>query len=84
MLQTIAAAQRGPDALSYLDPVLRAATWSFERTEIDVERKLAAVARYGSQTRAFGGLAGIARATRALVAWWGGEPLWRAIPTTSR
>jgi LmbE family N-acetylglucosaminyl deacetylase len=82
VLETIAAARRGPDAAHYLDPRLRDARWTVERSPIspiDERRKLAAIAAYASQTRAFGGLAGIARATRAYHAWWGGaEPLWRA------
>ncbi len=79
VLQTIATAGRGPDALRFLAPELRGATWTVERSPIDEPRKLAAIACYASQTRAFGGLAGIDRATRAYHAWWGGaEPLWRA------
>ena len=79
VLQTVAAAGRGPEALRFLAPELRGATWTVECSPIDVTRKLAAIACYASQTRAFGGLAGIARATRAYHRWWGeAEPLWRA------
>jgi LmbE family N-acetylglucosaminyl deacetylase len=79
VLQTIAAARRGPDVERFLDPALRDATWTVERSAIDLDRKLAAIACYASQTRAFGGLAGIDRALRAYHAWWGNaEPLWRA------
>ena len=81
VLQTIAAARRGPEVEHFLDPVLRGAIWTVEHSAIHEDRKLAAIACYASQTRAFGGFAGIARATRAFHAWWGGaEPLWRAAP----
>ena len=39
--------------------MLRGATWEVERSAIDEPKKLAAIACYGSQTRAFGGLVGI-------------------------
>jgi LmbE family N-acetylglucosaminyl deacetylase len=77
VLQTIAAARRGPDVESFLAPELRGASWSVERVPIDVPKKLAAIACYASQTRAFGGLSGIDRALRVYHAWWGGEPIWR-------
>ena len=81
VLQTIAAAASGPDVLGYLAPPLRDARWTVERSPMAAHeaRKLDAIACYASQTRAFGGRAGIARALHAYHAWWGGaEPLWRA------
>ena len=85
VLRAIAATSRGPDAERFLAPELRGATWSVERSPIDEPRKLAAIACYASQTRAFGGLAGIERATRAYHAWWGdAEPLWRAAQPGAR
>ena len=81
IMRTIAAGRRGPPVDHFLAPPLRAAQWTVVPTDIrgHEDRKLAAIACYRSQTRAFGGLAGIARATRAFHAWWGGaEPLWRA------
>lgn len=80
LLRTIAAARRGPPVETLLDPVLRGAVWELESSPIDEDRKLAAIACYASQARAFGGFAGIERAIRAYHAWWGGaEPLWHAV-----
>jgi LmbE family N-acetylglucosaminyl deacetylase len=80
ILRSIGLARRGPDVTSYLAPPLRDATWTVEVSNIGPheEHKLDAIACYVSQTRAFGGFAGIARAIRAYHTWWGGEPLWRA------
>ena len=79
VMRTIAAAGRGPEVLRYLAPELRGATWSVECSPSDAAKQLAAIACYGSQTHAFGGLAGIAHAIAAYHAWWGdAEPLWRA------
>jgi LmbE family N-acetylglucosaminyl deacetylase len=80
VLQTIAAARRGPDVLGYLAPPLRDARWAVERSPMAAyeARKLDAIRCYASQTRAFGGRAGITRALHAYHVWWGGaEPLWR-------
>jgi LmbE family N-acetylglucosaminyl deacetylase len=80
ILRAISAATRGPSAETFLAPPLRDARWSVTVTDVRAseERGLAAVACYRSQTRAFGGFSGIARATRQFHRWWGGEPLWRA------
>lgn len=78
ILRMIAEARGGPDVTALLDPALRDATWTVKASPIDERAKLAAIAAYPSQTAAFGGLDGIARAVRAYDAWWGGEPLWRA------
>ena len=80
VLSVIAAARRGPDVETYLAPALRDVTWTLTTTNVrgHEQRQLDAIARYPSQTRAFGGLAGISRAIRASHAWWGhAEPLWR-------
>ncbi|MDX2086733.1 MAG: PIG-L family deacetylase [Kofleriaceae bacterium] len=80
VLRTIALARRGPPIETYLDPLLRHARWAAATADIQhtEQRKLAAVKCYASQTRAFGGYAGIVRALRAYHAWWGrAEPLWR-------
>ena len=69
---------RGPSVDTFLAPALRDARWHVTTSDVRAheERKLAAIACYRSQTRAFGGLSGIARATRHYHAWWGGaEPL---------
>ena len=75
ILKTIGAAIRGPAVETFLDPRLRDATWVTTVTPLGRHEatKLAAIACYASQTRAFGGLAGIDRALRAYHAWWGGE-----------
>jgi LmbE family N-acetylglucosaminyl deacetylase len=83
ILRAIAAARRGPPVETFLVTPLRTAGWTVTPTPVAAteERKLAAIACYASQTRAFGGMAGIARATRAYHRWWGdAEPLWRATP----
>lgn len=80
ILRTIALARRGPPIETYLHPALHHARWAFATSSIhDHEhRKLEAIRCYGSQTRAFGGFEGIARALRTYHAWWGrAEPLWR-------
>lgn len=81
ILRRIARAAKGPAVDRYLVPALRQARWCVTRSDVrqTEERQLAAIECYGSQTRAFGGLAGIAHAIRAFHAWWGGaEPLWHA------
>ncbi len=81
IMNTIAAARRGPDVETVLTPALQGRRWSVERTSLigHEATKLEAIAQYPSQTRAFGGLAGIERAVRAYDTWWGvAEPLWRA------
>lgn len=80
ILNTIAAARRGPEVETFLSPALRAATWTLTTTNVrgHEQRQVDAIARYASQARAFGGIDGIARAIRAAHAWWGhAEPLWR-------
>jgi LmbE family N-acetylglucosaminyl deacetylase len=81
ILRAISLAARGPTAMQLLAPPLRDARWTVTSSSIreHEHRKLAAIACYRSQTRAFGGLAGISRALRSYHSWWGGaEPLWRA------
>lgn len=77
ILKTIATRIGGPPVETFLDPALRDARWTCEVSPIDERSQLAAIACYASQTRAFGGLAGIDRALRAYHRWYGGEPLWR-------
>jgi LmbE family N-acetylglucosaminyl deacetylase len=80
-LNCIALARRGPEVTSLLTPALRDARWTVTTSDVRATEsaQLAAIACYSSQTRAFGGFRGIARATRGYHAWWGGaEPLWRA------
>lgn len=80
ILSWIAAARRGPDVETFLVPALRDAAWTLTTTNVrgHEQRQLDAITRYRSQTRAFGGGEGIARAIRASHTWWGhAEPLWR-------
>ncbi len=81
VLGAIAAGRRGPPLESLLAERWATATWSVEPQVIGPHEpaKLEAIACYGSQTKAFGGFAGISRALRAYHRFWGGaEPLWRA------
>ncbi|MBA3451842.1 MAG: PIG-L family deacetylase [Deltaproteobacteria bacterium] len=80
ILSTIAAARRGPEVETFLLAALRTADWTLTTTNVrgHEQRQLDAIARYPSQTRAFGGFPGIEKAIRASHAWWGhAEPLWR-------
>ncbi|MGE0869226.1 MAG: PIG-L deacetylase family protein [Kofleriaceae bacterium] len=81
ILGAVAAGRRGPPIDQLLSARWRKARWTVEPQDItDHEAaKLAAIQRYPSQTKAFGGYAGIARALVAYHRFWGGaEPLWRA------
>ena len=77
------ARSRGPSVDTFLAPALRDARWHADDLRRARATRSASSPRsrvIRSQTRAFGGLAGIARAiARATHAWWGrAEPLWRA------
>lgn len=81
ILRRIARAAKGPAIDRYLVPALRQARWTVTRSDVRATeaQQVAAIECYGSQTRAFGGLAGVVQAIRAFHAWWGGaEPLWHA------
>jgi LmbE family N-acetylglucosaminyl deacetylase len=80
LLAAAAHARHGPPVDTYLAPAWQAARWRAEVSPIAGQeaRKLDAVARYGSQVRAFGGMGGVARTLRAYHRRCGGEPLWRA------
>jgi LmbE family N-acetylglucosaminyl deacetylase len=78
ILGAIALSRRGPAVTTLMPSEIARARWSPEPTTIDEPRKLAAIARYSSQTMAFGGMTGVAASLRAYHAWWQGEPLWRA------
>lgn len=82
LLLLVGLAARGPGIENYL-PEAGRLDWTCEPSPIsaaDEERKLAAVAEYGSQVLAFGGLdrvrAVLQRAHRML----GGEPIWSCRP----
>jgi LmbE family N-acetylglucosaminyl deacetylase len=79
LLGTIAASRRGPPIEDYLADHWRTGAWTCTPSPIAAyeQSKLAAIACYGSQTRAFGGIDGLSRALRAYHAWWGrAEPLY--------
>ncbi len=80
VLRAIAAARRGPPLEALWPPALQAASWRLSTVAITEheQHKLDAIARYPSQTKAFGGVAAISRALRTYHAFWGGaEPFWQ-------
>lgn len=79
ILRTISSRISGPPVETFLDPQLRTGRWVVNVPPgADEAAQLRAIACYASQTRAFGGLAGIGRALRTFHRWWGGgEPVWR-------
>ncbi|HEY1556892.1 MAG TPA: PIG-L family deacetylase [Kofleriaceae bacterium] len=86
LLQLVAVSARGPGIDDYL-PEAATLEWSCAPAALaaaDEDRKLAAVAEYRSQVKAFGGeprvRAFMRRGHRAL----GGEPLWRCRPGRPR
>lgn len=85
LLQLVAVSARGPKLDDYLPEVARL-EWTCTPAPVappDEDRKLAAVAEYGSQVKAFGGVdrvrAFMRRGHKAL----GGEPLWACRPGRS-
>ena len=79
VLRTIAAARRGPALDALWPPALQTASWRLHTVAIkDYEQqKLDAIARYPSQTKAFGGVTAISRALRTYHAFWdSAEPFW--------
>jgi LmbE family N-acetylglucosaminyl deacetylase len=79
LLRVVAHAARGPGLEAYV-PALRARDWSCAPEPVDrfEDTKLAAIAEYGSQVAAFGGMARLAAFVRRGHAVTGGEPIWRA------
>ena len=80
VLRTISTRIGGPPVETFLDPALRNATWTMLGDPLGPheQTKLDAIACYASQTKAFGGLAGIDRALRAYHRLFRGcEPQWR-------
>jgi LmbE family N-acetylglucosaminyl deacetylase len=82
LLGLVAASMRGPNIDAYL-PAAAALTWSCEAVAVDgfEDAKLAAIAEYGSQVTAFGGMARLAPFLRRAHRLLGGEPIWRARDT---
>ncbi|MBL9016663.1 MAG: PIG-L family deacetylase [Myxococcales bacterium] len=85
ILKTIGSRISGPPVETLLDPELRTGSWLVNVPPgADEAAQLRALAHYASQTRAFGGLGGIARALRTYHRFWGGgEPVWRVRPPAS-
>jgi len=80
ILKTIGARIAGPPVEMFLAPALARAEWTSTSAPVSAsaeQQQLAAIACYRSQTRAFGGLAGVDRALRAYHALFRGEPCWR-------
>jgi hypothetical protein len=79
-LRVVAMSARGPEIEDYL-PEIAAMPWSCTPrplAEADETRKLAAIAEYGSQVRAFGGIARVRAFVRRAHRVLGGEPIWSA------
>ena len=77
-----AMASRGPQLEKYA-PEVEQLQWSWTAAPVhgdDERRKLAAVAEYVSQVKAFGGLGAVSAFTMRAHAVLGGEPLWQARP----
>ncbi len=78
LLRLVALARRGPAIEQYLPEAART-DWTCTPHPVaaaDEERKLAAIAEYASQVRAFGGVARVRRFVRRAHRVLGGEPIW--------
>ena len=86
LLRLVALAAKGPTLDEYLPEAARLA-WTCTPHAVsaaDEERKLAAIAEYGSQVRAFGGISRVRAFVRRGHAMLGGEPLWSCRPGIPR
>ncbi len=82
LLRLVALAARGPTIDEYLPEAARL-DWTCTPQAIapaDEERKLAAIAEYASQVRAFGGMARVRAFVRRAHRVLGGEPIWTCRP----
>lgn len=82
LLALVAAAAKGPRIEDYL-PEAERLDWRCTPEVVSVadeERKLAAVAEYGSQVRAFGGMDRVRAVVRRGHRMLGGEPIWMCRP----
>ncbi|HUQ01701.1 MAG TPA: PIG-L family deacetylase [Kofleriaceae bacterium] len=79
LLRYVAHAAHGPGLDTYA-PALRDLDWRCEPAPVErfEDAKLAAIAEYGSQVAAFGGMARLSAFMRRGHALTGGEPIWRA------
>lgn len=82
LLALVAAAAKGPRIEEYLPEAARL-DWKCTPEAVSVadeERKLAAIAEYGSQVRAFGGMDRVRAIVRRAHRVLGGEPIWMCRP----
>jgi LmbE family N-acetylglucosaminyl deacetylase len=85
LLRLVALASRGPRIEDYL-PEAERLEWTCAPEGVapaDAERKLTAIAEYGSQVRAFGGMERVRALVRRGHAMLGGEPIWSCRPRGS-
>ncbi len=81
MLRVMAGLAHGPDLRDYLPTDYQNLLWTPEPQSIEgyEELEFQAVARYGSQVKALGGIRLLERGMGGLHRHWGGaEPYWRA------
>ncbi|NVB82941.1 MAG: PIG-L family deacetylase [Kofleriaceae bacterium] len=86
LLRMVAHASKGPRIENYL-PEADRLDWRCVPAPVapvDEERKLAAIEQYGSQVRAFGGMARVRAFVRRGHAALGGEPIWSCRPASPR
>jgi hypothetical protein len=86
LLRVVALVARGPKIEDYLPEVDRL-DWTCEPRAVsaaDEERKLEAIAQYGSQVRAFGGIERVRAFVRRGHEMLGGEPIWSCKPASPR
>lgn len=82
LLALVASAAKGPNLEDYL-PEAERLDWRCTPEVVSVadeERKLAAIAEYGSQVRAFGGMDRVRAIVRRAHRVLGGEPIWTCRP----
>ena len=86
LLRLVALAARGPKLDDYL-PEADRLDWTCTPRAIasaDEDKKLAAIAEYVSQVRAFGGIERVSAFIRRGHAMLGGEPIWQCRPASPR
>jgi hypothetical protein len=86
LLRLVALAARGPRIEDYLPEAARL-EWTCASHAVaagDEQRKLTAIAEYGSQVRAFGGIERVRAFVRRGHAMLGGEPIWSCRPGSPR
>jgi len=86
LLRLVALAAKGPKLEEYLPEADRLDWTCTPRavTSADEDKKLAAIAEYVSQVRAFGGIERVSAFVRRGHRMLGGEPIWSCRPATPR